>query len=224
MPYHDTNIINDHFVKIATDPNYDWEAVVCATQQRMGKTTPSGYYSKGDVALMLARIRRTSPSIDDIPYLVYRDCYEELSSVVTKIVNLSFELGRVTSAWCTAVITPVPKCTPITGPEDLRPISVTPILSRMVERLVVKDHILPAISIDDLQDQYGFKPTGSTTAAIINFTHAVTVMLESNKYVPCLLVDFSKAFDSVDHLALVKKLKRYNIADNIIDWIVFIFN
>ena len=64
------------------------------------------------------------------------------------------------------------------------------------------------------------KPTGSTTAAIINITHAVTVMLESNKYVRCLLVDFSKAFDSVDHLALVKKLKRYNIADNIIDWIV----
>ena len=45
-------------------------------------------------------------------------------------------------------------------------------------------------------------------------------MLESTKYVRCLLVDFSKAFDSVDHLVLVKKLKRYNIADNIIDWIV----
>ena len=45
-------------------------------------------------------------------------------------------------------------------------------------------------------------------------------MLESNKYVRCLLVYFSKAFDSVDHLVLAKKLQRYNIADNIIDWIV----
>ena len=85
---------------------------------------------------------------------------------------------------------------------------------------MVKDHILPALPIDDLRDQYGFKPTGSTTAAIINITHAVTVLLESNKYVRCLIVDFSKAFDSVDHLVFVKKLKRYNIADNIIDWIV----
>ena len=123
-------------------------------------------------------------------------------------------------AWCTAVITPVPKCTPITGPGDLRPTSVTPIMSRVVELLVVKDHILRTIPIDDLRDQYGFKPTGSTTASIINITHAVTVMLESNKYVRCLLVDFSKAFDSVDHLVLVKKLKRYNFADNIINWIV----
>ena len=176
-----------------------------ATQQRTGKSTLSGYYSKDAVALMLAWISRTSPGIDDIPYWVYRDCYEELSSVVTKIVNLSFELGRVHSAWRT--VTPVPKCTPITGPGDLRPISVTPILSQVVERLVVKDHLLPAISIDDLRDQYGFKPTGSSTAAIINITHAVTVMLESNKYLRCLLVDFSKAFDSVDHLVLVKKVQ-----------------
>ena len=125
----------------------------------------------------------------------------------TSTMDLSFELGRVPSTWHTAVITPVPKCTPITGPWDLRPISVTPILSRVVKQLVVKDQILPAIPIDDLQDQYVFKPTGSTTAAIINITHAVTVMLECNKYVRCLLVDFSIAFDSVDHLVLVKKLK-----------------
>ena len=85
---------------------------------------------------------------------------------------------------------------------------------------MVEDHILPAMLIDDLRDQYGFKPIGRTTAAIINITHAVTVMPESNKYVRCLLVDFFKAFDSVDHLVSVNKLKRYNIADNIIDWIV----
>ena len=94
MQHYDPNVINDHSVKIATDPNYDREAVMRAAQQRKGKTTLSGYYSKDAVALMLARISRTSPGNDDIPYCVYRDCYEELSSVVTKIVNLSFELGR----------------------------------------------------------------------------------------------------------------------------------
>ena len=45
-------------------------------------------------------------------------------------------------------------------------------------------------------------------------------MLEDKKYVRCLLIDFSKAFDSVDHLTLVSKLKALNIADNIIQWVV----
>ena len=45
-------------------------------------------------------------------------------------------------------------------------------------------------------------------------------MLEDNKYVRCLQIDFSKAFDSVDHLTLVSKLKALNIADNIIQWVV----
>ena len=43
---------------------------------------------------------------------------------------------------------------------------------------------------------------------------------ESNKYVRCLQVDFSKAFDVVAHLALVEKLKTRNIANNIIDWVI----
>ena len=45
-------------------------------------------------------------------------------------------------------------------------------------------------------------------------------MLETNKYVYCLTIDFSKAFDSVNHLTLIQKLKVLNIADNIIQRVV----
>ena len=45
-------------------------------------------------------------------------------------------------------------------------------------------------------------------------------MLEDNKYVRYLLIDFSKVFDSVNHLTLVSKLKALNIADNIIQRVV----
>ena len=44
-------------------------------------------------------------------------------------------------------------------------------------------------------------------------------MLENNKYVRCLLVDFSKAFDIVDHEILLNKLSKMNIHPNIIEWI-----
>ena len=45
-------------------------------------------------------------------------------------------------------------------------------------------------------------------------------MLETNRYVRCLLLDFSKAFDTVDHLALLQKLRSYHLPGNIVSWIV----
>ena len=98
----------------------------------------------------------------------------------------------------------VPKTTPISSVKDLRPISVTPVLSRLVERLVVRDYLLPCIPSENLVDQYAYKLTGNTTCAIINITDTVGRMLESNRYVRCLLLDFSKAFDTVDHLLLLQ--------------------
>jgi len=48
------------------------------------------------------------------------------------------------------------------------------------------------------RDQYAFKPTGSTTAALTYFMHQVTSLLEENNSVRCLLIDFSKAFNLPD--------------------------
>ena len=131
-----------------------------------------------------------------------RHCASAIAGVVAKIVNLSLTTGVTPAAWRIAVITPVPKHWIITGPNDLRPISVTPILSRIVERPVVKDHIMPYVPCEQLGDQYGFKRTDSTTAALIDVTHTVVTMLETSSYVRCLLIDFLKAFDSVDHMKL----------------------
>ena len=66
----------------------------------------------------------------------------------------------------------------------------------------------------------GFKPTGSTTAALVDLTNKMSVMLKENKYMHGLLIDFTMAFDSVDHLTLIGKLQNLNIADRIIQWVV----
>jgi len=63
----------------------------------------------------------------------------------------------------------------------------------------------------NILDQYAYKNTGSTTAALLHFMHRVTKMLEQNAYVRCLLIDFSKAFDSVDHVILLSKLSQLNL-------------
>ena len=90
----------------------------------------------------------------------------------------------------------------------------------MGEHLIVKDHIFSVITPAKLYNQFGFKPTSSTTAALVDIANTISIMLETNKYVLCLLIDFSRAFDSVDHLIVINKLKALNIVDNIIHWVV----
>jgi len=77
------------------------------------------------------------------------------------------------------MVTSVPK---IKNPQqfaDFRPISVTPVISRVAERLVVSRWPRPAIPREHLSDQFAFKPTGSTTNALIYLMHHVTGMLKT---------------------------------------------
>jgi len=94
----------------------------------------------------LRRIKKTSPGIDNIPAWVFRACSFELANIVTHIFNCSFSTGVIPSSWRTAIVTPVPKVSKPAAFADYRPISVTPLLSRLAERIVVTDWLRPALS------------------------------------------------------------------------------
>ena len=64
--------------------------------------------------------------------------------------------------------------------------------------------VLSLLSLVKRCEQFGFRPTGSTTCALVHFIHHATLMIENNSYVRCLLIDFSKAFDVVKHAKAVK--------------------
>ena len=100
-----------------------------------------------------------------------------------------------------------PKCHPVTCAGDFRPISVTSLLCQLTEKLVVKNYVQPTFKNLDrpITDQYAYKPTGSTTAALIDITHRTSLYLENHDYVRCVLIDFSKAFDTVNHSILIEQ-------------------
>jgi len=56
-------------------------------------------------------------------------------------------------------------------------ISVTPILSRIAEKLIVKQWLRPSTPVDSTVDQYAFKPTGSTTCALVSLIHDIVNVL-----------------------------------------------
>jgi len=137
-------------------------------------------FSDYEVELYLRKIRNTSSGYNDLPCWVFKQCSYELSSIVSTIFNKSFQTGTVPVDWLTAVVTPVPKIPRPTGLTDYRPISVTPILSRVAEKIVVRQWLRPAITADMLANQFGFRPTDSTTSALAHFMHHATLMLENN--------------------------------------------
>ena len=68
----------------------------------------------------------------------------------------------------------------------------------------MRDFFLPVIPDECLRNQFAYKLTGSTTSALVYLTDTVGRLLESNRYVRCVMIDFSKAFDTVNHEVLVK--------------------
>jgi len=126
------------------------------------------------------------------------------------LFNQSLVTGVVPRQWKTAIITPVAKVATPAQPGDFRPISITPVLSRSLERFVVRKFVYPALlqphqSIDFSDaDQFAFRPSDSTTAAIVvAVLHTVRSMLAANDYVHIFFFDFSKAFDTVRHASLL---------------------
>lgn len=89
-----------------------------------------------------------------------------------------------------------------------------------MEKYIVKQYLIPAIPPPAICDQFAFRSTGSTTCALVYLMHHVTKLLETNAYVRCLLIDFSKAFDVIDHNILMQKLKKLCLPVNIYNWIV----
>jgi len=107
--------------------------------------------------------------------LVLRKCHPGCTErVVAKLVNFSLTQYRVPLVWKTVHITPVPKTSPVTGAGDLRLISVTSILTRTVEKVVVRNYLTPLLRSSLFYDQYAYKPTGSTTCALADLTYRIS--------------------------------------------------
>ena len=103
---------------------------------------------------------------------------------------------------------------------DFRPISITPILSRIMERLVVRSFFpLSSLTHRTFPDQLAFRPTVYTTAALIWILYTITQLLSQHDYVIVLALDFSKAFNSVRHSTLFDKLARLYIPDHVYNWL-----
>ena len=159
---------------------------------------------------------------DGIPGWLLKDNADLLKEPVTEILNISYFENCLPSSWKEADVVPVPKQTPIKDVnKHLRPISLTPILSKIAEDYVVEEYVKPAVLKKINPRQFRTIPNSCTTHALISMTHNWYAATDGNGATArVVLCDFRKAFDLIDHNVLVRKLSSYDIPRRILCWIV----
>ena len=119
-----------------------------------------------------------------------------------------------------ALVTPVYKASEKNVYSNYRPISVLPCFSKLLEKLMYKrliDYIHKNRILTDCQ--YGFRRQSSTNHAIIELVDKITKAIENNEFTVGIFLDLSKAFDTVNHGILLKKLYFYGIRGKCHAWI-----
>ena len=147
----DPNLVNNHFAAIATDHLYNLQDVLQYYAVPVNQDFHP--FSEYEISQLLSKVRHTSSGLDDLPYWLFQKCSFKLAGIVTSILNNSFSTGTVPSQCLTAVVTPVPKKSSPTELSDYRPISVSPILSRLAEKIFVQQWLRPALPMELLKDQ-----------------------------------------------------------------------
>jgi len=219
----DASKLNHHYASISTDAGYE------DPSPRATCCQPLAWPGEFLVFRALDSLKPTSPGPDSIPSWLYKLGAPYLAAPLATLYRLSLQTSTVPLQWKTAVITPAPKVhTPLLL-SDFRPISQTPLLARIFERLLVRHYFYPIISDPaepihhSLGDQYAFRPTGSTTSAITAILHHATDMLSREPFVRLISFDFSKAFDTVRLSTLFSKLAQLPIPDYLYNWLIHFF-
>ena len=123
------------------------------------------------IFLSLDSLKPTATLLDAIPVWYLPLVASWIASPISYIYNLSYNSSVVPVQRKLSSITPVPKINKHVDSADFRPISVTPVLSRIYERYIVRRNLYPVLVYPDFShlfhDQFAFRPTGSTTAALL---------------------------------------------------------
>ena len=150
---------------------------------------------------------------DGIPNWILKENADLLATAVTDIINTSYKESRLPCSWKFANIVPIPKAKPVRNVnKDLRPISQTPIVSKIAEDYVVNLFVKPAVLKKLDPNQYGTVPRSSTTQPLISMLHFLNASTDGNGATTrVVLFDYKKAFDLIDYRLLLHKLATYDI-------------
>ena len=157
---------------------------------------------------------------DLIPSRVLKECAPQIAPYLTIIFNQSLSEQQLPRDWLTANICPVFKKGARSTASNYRPISLTCVICKTMEHILYHHIMAHLEQLNILKDyQHGFRKGRSCETQLIITVDEIAKSLDNRSQVDLLILDFSKAFDTVPHARLLKKLEHYGINELVLGWI-----
>lgn len=155
-----------------------------------------------------------------------RDASNFISTPLCHIFNMSLQEGKFPNALKIAKVTPIYKKGSKDAPGNYRPISVLPVIGKIFEKIVNKQ-LMDFLEVNNMLEphQYGFRKKYSTKLSVVNLCNALLKSLDEGKITLGIFIDFQKAFDTINHDILIRKLSHYGIRGTALQWFAnYLFN
>ena len=161
-----------------------------------------------------------SSGLDNVSSYIVKEAFLALIPEVTFMYNLSLSTSVFPMDWKKATVVPIPKAGDLTQVHNFRPISLLPLLGKILEKMVHSQiaNYLEANSLL-IDSQHGFRAGHSTAHSIEQLTTYISTKQDSRLPTLATYIDFRKAFDCVQHPMLLKKLSRMNLGIDVVRWV-----
>ena len=160
-----------------------------------------------------------APGFDDYNARIMKNIYEKIKLPLCHIVNLSFKNGVFPDKMKIAKVMPLFKSGEKSNVENYRPISLLPLFSKILERIMHSRLYKHFESNNFLYGkQFGFRKNCSVDYGLMEVVNDISQSMAEKKLTLGVFIDLSKAFDTVDHEILLKKLKSYGVVGVELSW------
>ena len=190
-------------VTYAETEQFDFQPVSCADVRKVIMAMPSN----------------KAPGFDKVPLFVVKDCLAHILPAITNIINSSFANSLFPRAWKRGEVVPHLKDGDHEVPNNNRPISLLPVLSKVVERIALCQFSNYLIKNNRLTShQSGNRKFHSTETLSLLVSDHICKAMDKKQITAMVLIDLSKAFDSLCHLNLLNKLTKLGTSNKARMW------
>lgn len=165
------------------------------------------------VILVIKHLKETSAvGSDGISLKYIKDALPVLVFYITVIINTSIVTGLFAKTWKHPHVLPYHKSGDVDQVTNYRPISLLPILSKVLEKIVA-NQLTSFLENNKLlaESQHGFRKGLSTETALLKVSEHIYSNIDKKRVSLLMLLDLSKAFDSVSHEILINKCNQLNV-------------